>query len=304
MAGLPPSDIISEDMRVIAVPSESKLRLLNAMEGLPSPYTQLGPHCIASHNAVLSQLPPSLIADIRDFHSNSLAPGALLITGLPLDPDLPLTPANGERSTEKSSLVSEGCLTGIAKLLGEPFSYASEKNGDPIHNVCPVRHRETVQSNESSKVTLGLHVENAYFDKRPDYLALFCLRQDHENNARTSFVDARSALSKMDSMDRAELQKPVFIVPSPQSHHEATGGEKWSTPRPLFENLDDPKLMCHFPGMKATTPKSQEALDKFEETAQDIATHITLQPGSILLLNNQKVAHGRSHFEPRYDGLD
>jgi L-asparagine oxygenase len=122
--------------------------------------------------------------------------------------------------------VSEGCLTGISTLIGEPFSCASEKNGELSRNVCPVQHRETGQSNESSKVDLSLHVENAYFDDRPDYLALYCLRQDHKKEALTSFVDVRYALSRMDLTDRAELEKPVFIVPSPPSHHGAMGGEK------------------------------------------------------------------------------
>ena len=305
-AGQFPPSLYPESVRVFDIPTESRARLLNAMAGLPCPYKHLDTHCNASYTAISSQLPPSLIADIRDFRSNSHAPGALLITGLPLDPVLPLTPTNGERSTQKLSFVSEGCLTGIATLIGEPLSFASEKNGDLIHNICPVQHSETVQSNESSKVDLSLHVENAYFDDRPDYLALCCLRQDHKGEALTSFVDVRSVLSHMSLTDRAELQKPVFIVPSPPSHHKAMSGEKWSSPRPLFKNPENPKLLCRFPGMKAFGPEAQKALAKFEETAHrsDVVRHIALQPGSILLLNNHRVAHGRSYFQPRYDGTD
>jgi L-asparagine oxygenase len=74
----------------------------------------------------------------------------------------------------------------------------------------------------------------------------------------------------------------------------------------LVEELENPKLICHFPGMKALDPKAQKALDKFEETAResDAAGHIALQPGSILLLKNHKVARGRTCFETRYDGTD
>jgi L-asparagine oxygenase len=110
----------------------------------------------------------------------------------------------------------------------------------------------------------------------------------------------------MDLMDVLELQKPLFVVPSPASHHKAMGGEKWSSPRPLFENPKNPRLICHFPGMKALEPKAQKALDKFEETARhmDVVRFVALQPGSILLLNNRTVAHGRTCFEPRYDGMD
>lgn len=304
---LPSNDERPRDsVKTVTVSDESRVRLLSVLKNLPSPYKDFESYCSASYSAISSQMSPGLIAAVHDFHSNPTASGALLITGLPLDPDLPVTPVDGERSREKASFVSEGCLTGIAKLIGSPFSYASEKNGEIIHNVCPVKHRENLQTNESSKVELSLHVENAYFDARPDHLALYCLRQDHEKRALTSLVDVRVVLSKMDPVDVTELQKPVFIVPSPQSHHIAMGQEEWSSPRPLYENPGNPKLTCHFPGMKALDPKAQNALDRFEKTARrvDVQCHIALQPGNLLLINNRRVAHGRSSFVPRYEGDD
>lgn len=223
-----------------------------------------------------------------------------------MDSLLPPTPTRGEWSVNKKSFVSEGCLTGIAQLLGEQISYASEKNGELIHNICPVQHRETTQSNESSRAQLHLHVENAYFDDRPDFLALYCIRQDHKRDTLTFLADARSALLKLDAGDVRELQKRAFVVPSPQSHHKTMGGERWSAPRPLIENHDDLKLICHFPGIKALNGRAQEALNKFEQAVHrlDVVHKIAIEPGNVLLINNNKAAHGRSYFEPRYDGLD
>ena len=288
------------------IPFEIQTRLSIGMLALDSPYTNLDNVCHGSHALLSSELPPALVAAIQDFRSNGLAPGAMVVSGLPLDPILPMTPARGERSTEKTSFVSEGCLLGIATYLGRLLSYPNEKNGDLIHNICPVKSGETVQSNESSKIDLSLHVENAYLDNRPDFLALFCLRQDHKQEALTSFIDVRSIVSEMDEADIAELQRPKFIVPSPPSHQKATGGVEWSAARPIFEDFDHPNFICHFPGMKALDEKAQQALDKFEEIANrsDLMSNIALEPGSLLLLNNRKVAHGRSQFEPRYDGTD
>ena len=300
------SDPSLADMQMLVIPAECRTRLLHAMEDLPSPYTSFEQHHRASCKAIVSHLDPSILAEVRNFHSNVFAPGAILISGLPLDPILPTTPMDGGRSTQKSTFVSEGCLIGITTIIGEPFSYVSEKNGELIHNVCPVQRAETVQSNESSNVDLSLHVENAYFDTRPEYLALFGLRQDHDKQALTSFVDVRSVLSKMSPTDRAELQKPMFIVPSPPSHHKAMGGEKWSSPRPVVNDPKDPTLICRFPGMKGLDQTSQKALDNFQQTLRhsNVVKHVALEPGSMLLLNNRKVAHGRSRFKPRYDGTD
>jgi L-asparagine oxygenase len=121
---------------------------------------------------------------------------------------------DGGQSMEKRSFISEGCLTGIARIIGKPFGYTSEKNGEVIHNICPIQNRKVLQSNKSSRVDLSLHVENAYFDTRPDYLALYCLRQDHKKEALTCVIDIRSAISKLDPTDVTELQRPVFVVPS------------------------------------------------------------------------------------------
>ncbi|KAI9758091.1 MAG: hypothetical protein M1815_004978 [Lichina confinis] len=300
-----------EPVRVLAIPSDWRARLLGALGPVPCPSTDFERHCRVSSNAVVSNLPPALTAAIGDFGSSRRAPGALVVTGFPVDAVLPATPTDGARSLDKRSFASEGCLTGVARLLGEPFGYASEKNGAVIHDVYPVRHHETAQSNESSTADLNLHVENAYFDRRPHFLALCCLRQDHDRRARTLVADVRSVLAEMDPADVAELQRPVFVVPSPSSHHQAMGGERWSRPRPLVE-LDadadavDVTLICHFPGMKALEPRARQALDRFQWMLHrpDILRSIALEPGSLLLINNRKVAHGRMGFEPRYDGTD
>ncbi len=294
-----------ETVSTITLSSEVRARLLNATTRLPSPYADFNGHCAASSAAVRSQLGPHVLAAIEDFRTKPCAPGALLIAGLPLDLRLPPTPTNGGRSVEKQSFVSEGCLTGIVQLLGTPFAYASEKNGEMIHNICPVRHREAVQSNESSAVQLSLHTENAYFNVRPDYLTLYCLRQDHAKQARTLLAGLKAAFAKMDPRDVVQLQQRVFLIPSPPSHHGAMGGEKWSEPRALFETPENTNLIYHFPGMKALDPAAQQALDRFREKIHSEDLHaIALEPGNLLLVNNRKVGHGRSHFAARYDGVD
>ncbi|KAK7998755.1 mitochondrial protein [Apiospora marii] len=281
-------------------------QLLPFFEALPSPYSQYERHVVEAQSAVASHFPSIVISAIRTFTLNPYAPGALLLSGLPLDPFLPPTPRDGWRSEDKTTFISEGCLTGIARLIGEPFGYKSEKDGEIIHNICPVQNHERKQSNESSREALELHVENASFDFPPDYLALCCLRQDHDKKAMTTFVDLRYVLAKMSPEDVEILRKPYFIVPTPESHHAAMGGEIWSRARPVFETFENPNLFCHFPGMKALNLQAQKALDSFENIIRQpgILFSVKLKPGNVLLLNNRKVAHGRTCFEPRYDGTD
>ncbi|KAF2720002.1 Clavaminate synthase-like protein [Polychaeton citri CBS 116435] len=292
--------------KVVHVTAESRTRLLGALSNAPSPYTSLKSHCVASSAAFFSLLSPLHIAEILDFHTSPSAPGVCLITGLPTDPILPPTPIDGNGTPDKQTFVSEGCLLGIAQLLGMPFGFASEKNGATIHNVCPVRDAETEQSNGSSRIDLSLHVENAYFDERPDYLALYCLRQDPSKQARTSYADARCALAELDPDDVAQLQRPVYSVPSPPSHHRGMGGEQWSGLRPAIQSREAPDVICHFPGMRAQDQRAQRALDNFERALSQphVLRHAALQPGSLLLINNRKAVHGRTSFRALYDGND
>ena len=304
--GVAPIDAM-QYVETISIPDVSRDRLHTAMMSLPSPYSNFQAHRDGSLRAVMTFLPLDVISTIQAFHSSFNGPGALHIRCLPTDNPLSPTPAKGDRATDKQSFISEACLTGVASIIGDVYSYATEKDGELIHNVCPVKSGETNQSNESSKVNLDLHIENAYFESRPDYLALYCLRQDHAKIARTSLADVRVAIQKLSPEIVDELRRPVYLTPSPESHHKAQGGVKWSAPNAIIQgDPESPTMLCSFPGMKVLDKNGEEALDQFEEAINhsDVVFSIALQPGEILLLNNRRVVHGRTYFEARYDGTD
>src|SRR6185369_11079349 len=126
------------------------------------------------------ELPPSIISLIRNFKCRNDISPVLLIRNLPTDDNLTETPSSGECAAKKTSFISESCLTGFSQLLGDVYGYVDEKEKELIHNICPVHSKEKAQSNESSLSLLHFHIEDAYFDFRPDYLSLFCLRADHD----------------------------------------------------------------------------------------------------------------------------
>jgi L-asparagine oxygenase len=48
----------------------------------------------------------------------------------------------------------------------------------------------------------------------------------------------------------------------------------------------------------------QRALDLLGETAAQVQTVLRLEPGDLLVIDNNRAVHGRTRFTPRYDGLD
>lgn len=297
----------TDDVQILTLTAEEHDKMLAGALKLPSPYEDFEAHAAAAYQLAASTLSPKNLAELRKFRNQSTSPGSILVKNLPRDPNLCPTPADGRRVQGKQTWVSEGCLTGVTQLVGEIYGYTTEKEGELIHNVCPVQRGEKTQSNESSKVDLSLHVENVYFKFRPDHVALYCLRQDHNKEAYTYTADARTALKMMRPDEIAQLQRPVYVVPSPPSHHAAQGGVQWSQPRPLIDGpTDKPELLLHLPDMKCLDPTARPVFEKFKAAMNDSKTinGVALEPGDLVIVNNRKAAHGRCFFTPRYDGAD
>ena len=69
-------------------------------------------------------------------------PGGLTyfhLQGMPEDSYLPPTPQDGKRPPSKLTAVSELVLLGIVSILGEPFAYLEQKQGDLVQQVVPIR---------------------------------------------------------------------------------------------------------------------------------------------------------------------
>lgn len=301
------SSVPTNDILQFTLSDHEKTRLGQELLRVSGPYLDTSSHLLQSYRTMISCLPDSVIQAIHSMRREPNSKGILLIRNLPLDPFLPETPRDGRRVQGKSSFVSEACLTGVAQIMGDIYSYATEKDGELIHNIVPVKTGEMSMSNESSKIDLGLHVENVYFGFRPHYIALYCLRPDHEGTAYTYISDVRRALSTLTMEEISMLQRPVFITPSPVSHHKAQGGVRWSAPRPLIVGpADTPELILHLPFMKVIDSSVQSTFDKLCKALTDpsIINGVCLQPGDLILINNRKVAHGRTYFKALYDGKD
>jgi L-asparagine oxygenase len=240
------------------------------------------------------------------FRLDPTAPGTLLLRKLPVTregEDLALTPADGGRSPTKSN-VSELTLLGVASLLGEPFAMRTEKNGDLVHTIAPVKGRETRQANDGARRFVS-HVEHAYREpeERLDTLLLFCLRPDHEREAITTFTEIRDVLPHLSREAREILREPLFLVRSPQSIGEVV----YSEPRPILTGPEDaPRVCFNLAGMVPQRSYAQRAFDEFAEAVEspDFQQGVKLDSGDLLIINNLCVAHGRSDFTPRYDGFD
>lgn len=257
--------------------------------------------------AAQKKFPAALSKALLPFTGDPAAPGVLIIHNAPIDPRLPPTPTDGGPSSEKRTHIAEGMLLAVARHAGEPGTFHGLKPG-LIHDVAPVPGGEDTQSNEGSRRRFGFHTESAFSEHRPSHVALICLRTDHEGVAETTFASARAACKRLPPETLAILRKPLFTTRAPESFKEAhrSGQESTAVPVVLGEEGAVPELRLNFQSTKGVGDEAQAALDALKEALEhpDVRFSVKLRPGDLVLFDNRKLVHGRSSFQPRFDGTD
>jgi L-asparagine oxygenase len=270
-----------------------------------SPYDELEEFIVEMRKGI-GLLPSKLLHRVFEFKGwGTDSPAAIYFKNLPTDKNLPNTPADSRRALDKTSFMSEGNMMLIGCLLGYPFGYALEKDGEIIQNLCPIESRRKTASSEGFDYELLLHTDDAFHPRRPDYLMLYCVRPDHENEAATLVSGIQGALEKVGEAKRRILRSPLYLFRAPDS---------WNNRVP-FQNEGRPIVVGHETSPLAMlsfnrgiiTPLSseaEEALESLGNALNESQRLVYLNPGELLVLNNYKAAHGRTTYKSRFDGHD
>jgi L-asparagine oxygenase len=248
-------------------------------------------------------IPVRISATLNAFQALGNDDGALLIRNLPIDEHLPFTPSPGQ-PLDKQSQTSENILCLCMSHMGEPICYADEKNGQIIQDIFPISGEEEKQENSGSSL-LEFHTENGFHPNSPDYLALLCLRPDHDRQAKTAVASVRRALSRIPGRLIEALRRPQFRIEVSSSFRRASVGMLETEPMPVLRgDPRDPLLCVDAHAMRGETAAAQQALSIFIEVLKDQAQSMVLETGDLLVIDNRMAAHARNSFKPRYDGYD
>ena len=280
-----------------------KMRITGALATLNSPYEDFDFFLYQCRTA--SQLLDyGTFKLLKDFTLRADAPGGLLLKNLPFDPEIPSNPKDGLRVEGKRTFFSEGILGIISSILGDIYSYTAEKRGELIHNVVPLQKSKFKKSNEGSATAFELHNEVAFYDFRPDFLALTCLREG-KSPGYTRFCNGFGAISSLDPEVLAVLRKPLFRIAVGESFRETPGQKVWTNPLPMISGEGDAtEIRVYFTNAEAICPEAEKALIAFREAMDANSQSIQLKRGETLVVNNHKAAHGRLPYQANFDGRD
>jgi L-asparagine oxygenase len=244
---------------------------------------------------------PGLVHDaLVDFVDSVPQAGAIVVRGLPVG-ELPLTPPSPTAATVKDR-VSEFVLLTAARRLGQPVGYLPEHGGDLVQNLVPTAGNADRQVSTSSKVELMFHTEAAFHPHRPRYLLLLCLRGDP--NALTTLSSVFEVMPKLPVNVVDTLFQPRFRTAVDESYLHGRTNLLSAPMAVLRGDRDRPSMVFDADLMVGTDSEADDALRTLARAVNDHQVGLALQAGDLLVVDNDVAVHGRSPYEPRFDGYD
>jgi len=265
-----------------------------------SPYRN-GDEFITQTSAAAFSLPAHVSSCLRRARDDD-GPAALLLRGLPMPAALPPTPLAPYDRLAMHRTHTEGTLATLARCAGEPFGYREWDSGHLIQNRYPVPAHEKIQA-ASGAAELVAHTEASFARISPDFLALLCLRADPGGSAKTTVADIGETIRNLSHGVRRCLEQPWYAFET-DNYDCVIEGRTLTTPTPILRERNGRPFAEFSTTLTAVRADAAEALATLTEALTLNAATVTLRPGDLLVLNNRRVVHGRTAFQPRYDGTD
>jgi L-asparagine oxygenase len=288
------------------MPAQKQLdRLMAKYLGKNNPYNDFEKfykNCFLASTEFNSKFKSTLF----DFKTYGNQSGYFLIRSLPQDKELMNTPNDlSSVLLQKKSFISEFWLITIGAFLGEPFSYAQENNGNLFHNVRPAQEKSQVLSSESSGILLDLHTETAFHPYCPDFLLLFCLRNDRDKQAATIVSSIRDIHFDLTDTDIHLLRQPAFRTGIDFSFGSMNGTKGNGPIMPILSGDKNDLQMTFDPDlMIGLNHQASKVLSKLKHLLDQKKQFILLEPGDLIVVDNSRAVHGRNSFKAYYDGKD
>ncbi len=257
-----------------------------------------------------SELPRSLRRTLGSFRLNE-QDGVALVRGCPIEPDLRATPAHWSETPETAPAALHDIVALlIASLLGDPFGRVTQQAGRVIQDVVPSRYDRREQRGSLAGAGLDWHSEDAFHENRPDYLALFCLR--NPASVATTYADV-SELEITDA-DRGLLFDAEFVIRPDDAlvvtarQSPARQNARANAPPKVATLFGDPsRPYIRLDPSFTDVPESaahRQAYQRLCAAADRAGRSVRLRPGDCLLVDNFRVVHGRAAFHAQFDGAD
>ncbi|GHC57631.1 TauD/TfdA family dioxygenase [Streptomyces cinnamoneus] len=229
--------------------------------------------------------------------------GLFVLRGLTVD-DTAVGPTPGSWATAgDSGAIHDIVMLLLATAMGNPIAWEGQQNGRFVHNIVPAPGHEQEQTGASSDVLLSPHTEDAFHPGRAHLLMLGCMR-NHDNIATTA---ASIRKVQLDEADIAVLSRAELPILPDDAYAEAQGFDGSPPDVPVLWHSEDGLTLRFDPAytpLEIATPAYRAAYERLEAELARVSVAVSLNPGEVLVVDNDLVVHGRVPFKARYDGTD
>ncbi|MGW5384827.1 TauD/TfdA family dioxygenase [Nocardia sp. NPDC003963] len=243
--------------------------------------------------------------------------GACVLRRLPLrDDEIGPTPPDWQTATAWAaepdrpgrSFELDIAMLLLAAAAGEPFGWAGQQDGRLVNNIVPAVGHELEQSGASSTILLSPHTEDAFHPLRANLLLLGCLRNpDRVGTTVSSVRRVELTAAQQDILRTPTL--PILPDVSYGSGFDRAAAVPVPTLwcEPGHEGVSESLTMRFDP---AYTPLDEADADyhtayrRLANELERVCVLACLEPGELLLVDNDVAVHGRVPFTARYDGTD
>ncbi|MEU6501115.1 TauD/TfdA family dioxygenase [Streptomyces californicus] len=231
------------------------------------------------------------------------ADGLFVLRGLHLDDtDLGSTPGHWSTVGDAGAMWDVVLLL-VSTLMGTPIAWDGQQEGRFVHNIVPSPGHESEQTGASSGVLLTPHTEDAFHPGRAHLLLLCCMR-NHDGIATTAASIRRTALARADV---EQLKRPVVPILPDDAYEDAQQFAGRPAPVPTLFDTPEGLTMRFDPAytpMDEADTEWRGAYRRLEDELARVSVAVSLEPGDVLVVDNDVVVHGRVPFTARYDGTD
>jgi len=224
-----------------------------------------------------------------------------VIRNLPVDPQLPPPPTDGQRPAAKKTWISELVLLAIAVAAElEPFSYQQLQSKALISEIAPAANHEQSASS-LGRTAFGFHTEWSVFQRefRPEVLMLYGVYNPSQTPTLiATLADVMVWLKREAPAVIPVLQSPRFRLRNSDVMVIGPGKRVYSEPRPIITEVPEGGLEIagNFSTLEALDEEAQAAIAVLVSAFEQVASPIVLQPGMVLMFNNFRCVHGRGPF--------
>ncbi|MEU1024463.1 TauD/TfdA family dioxygenase [Streptomyces sp. NPDC005904] len=230
--------------------------------------------------------------------------GLFVLRGLDVDDaEIGPTPPGWAHAGDRGAL-HDIVLLLLAGVMGDPIAWQGQQDGRFVHNIVPSPGHESEQTGASSTVLLSPHTEDAFHPGRAHLLMLGCMR-NHDRIATTAAGIRKVRLSEKDV---ELLSRPVLPILPDDAYAEAQGyADAAPPPVPTLFAAEDGLTLRFDPAYTPMDDADEEYRAAYRRLADElvrVSVAVSLEPGEVLVVDNDLVVHGRVPFKARYDGTD